>query len=75
MGICEGRVVIVTGGARGIGREYCLEYARQGAKVVVNDLGGDRTGEGGDVGPAEQVAQEIRALGGEAISNGADVSD
>lgn len=75
MGICEGRVVIVTGGARGIGREYCLEYARQGAKVVVNDLGGDRTGEGGDVGPAEQVAQEIRALGGEAVSNGADVSD
>lgn len=75
MGICEGRVVIVTGGARGIGREYCLEYARQGAKVVVNDLGGDRTGEGGDVGPAEQVAEEIRALGGEAISNGADVSD
>lgn len=75
MGICEGRVVIVTGGARGIGREYCLEFARQGAKVVVNDLGGDRTGEGGDVGPAEQVAQEIRAMGGEAISNGADVSD
>lgn len=75
MGICDGRVVIVTGGARGIGREYCLEFARQGAKIVVNDLGGDRTGEGGDAGPAEQVATEIRAMGGEAISNGADVSD
>lgn len=75
MGICDGRVAIVTGGARGIGREYCLEFARQGAKVVVNDLGGDRTGEGGDAGPAEQVAQEIRAMGGEAVANGADVSD
>jgi NAD(P)-dependent dehydrogenase (short-subunit alcohol dehydrogenase family) len=75
MGICEGRSVIVTGGARGIGREYCLEFARQGAKVMVNDLGGDRAGGGKDVGAAEEVAEEIRAMGGEAIANGADVAD
>ena len=74
-GICEGRVVIVTGGARGLGREYCLEYARQGAKVVVNDLGGARDGEGRSAGPAEDVANEIRAMGGEAVANGDDVSD
>lgn len=75
MGICDGRVVIVTGGARGIGREYCLEYARQGARVIVNDLGGDRAGGGKELGPAEEVANEIRAMGGEAIANGADVAD
>tara|TARA_R110002124_G_scaffold153244_1_gene320246 strand:+ start:40322 stop:41221 length:900 start_codon:yes stop_codon:yes gene_type:complete len=74
-GLCENRVVIVTGGARGIGREYCLEFARQGAKVVVNDLGGERTGEGRSSEPAEALAKEIRAMGGEAIANGDDVSD
>ncbi|MCE9649832.1 MAG: SDR family oxidoreductase [Parvibaculum sp.] len=74
-GICKDRVVIVTGGARGIGREYCLEFARQGAKVVVNDLGGARDGEGHSVGPAEEVVAEIKAMGGEAIANGEDVSD
>ena len=74
-GICDGRVVIVTGGARGIGREYCLEFARQGAKVVVNDLGGDRTGAGNSLSPAQEVVEEIKAMGGEAIANGADVSD
>ncbi|MDO8838860.1 MAG: SDR family oxidoreductase [Parvibaculum sp.] len=74
-GICEGRVVIVTGGARGLGREYCLEYARQGAKVVVNDLGGARDGEGRSAGPAQDVADEIKAMGGEAVANGDDVSD
>ena len=73
--LCKDRVVIVTGGARGIGREYCLEYARQGAKLVVNDLGGERTGEGASKGPAEQVVDEIKAMGGEAIANGEDVSD
>jgi NAD(P)-dependent dehydrogenase (short-subunit alcohol dehydrogenase family) len=75
MGICEGRVVIVTGAGRGIGREHALELARQGARVVVNDLGAGSGGEGHDASPAEQVVQEIRRLGGQAISNGADVSD
>ncbi len=75
MGICEGRVVIVTGAGRGIGREHALELARQGARVIVNDLGGSTGGEGHDSGPAAEVADEIRSLGGEAIANGADVSD
>ena len=75
MGICEGRVVIVTGAGRGIGREHALELARQGARVVVNDLGGSSAGEGSDAGPAAQVVAEIRKSGGEAIANAADVSD
>jgi NAD(P)-dependent dehydrogenase (short-subunit alcohol dehydrogenase family) len=70
MGICDGRVVIVTGGARGIGREHSLAFAREGAKVVVNDLGGTADGAGNDAGPATEVVEEIRALGGEAIANG-----
>jgi NAD(P)-dependent dehydrogenase (short-subunit alcohol dehydrogenase family) len=74
-GICEGRVVIVTGAGRGIGREHALELARQGAKVVVNDLGVSNSGEGGGQGPADEVVQAIRDMGGEAISNGADVAD
>lgn len=74
-GLCEGRVVIVTGGARGIGREHCLEFARQGAKVIVNDLGGDRTGEGRSGAPAQEVVAEIKAMGGQAAANGDDVSD
>jgi len=75
MGICEGRVVIVTGAGRGIGREHALELARQGAKLVVNDLGGSTSGEGRDQTPAEGVVEEIRKLGGEAIANAADVAD
>jgi NAD(P)-dependent dehydrogenase (short-subunit alcohol dehydrogenase family) len=75
MGICEGRVVIVTGAGRGIGREHALELARQGARVVVNDLGATSAGEGRDASPAEAVALEIRRAGGEAVANGADVSD
>jgi NAD(P)-dependent dehydrogenase (short-subunit alcohol dehydrogenase family) len=75
MGICEGRVVIVTGAGRGIGREHALELARQGARVVVNDLGGSAAGEGRDAGPAAAVVEEIRLLGGEAITDGADVAD
>jgi NAD(P)-dependent dehydrogenase (short-subunit alcohol dehydrogenase family) len=75
MGICEGRVVIVTGAARGIGRAHALELARQGAKVVVNDLGVELDGSGGGSGPAGEVAEEIRAAGSEAIVNGADVAD
>jgi len=75
MGICEGRVAIVTGAARGVGRAYALKLAEEGAKVVVNDLGGDVRGEGADTTPAQQVVDEIRAAGGEAVVNGGDVSD
>ena len=74
--LCEGRVCLVTGAGRGIGREYALMLAEQGAKVVVNDLGGDRSGESGeDDGPALQVVQEIEAMGGEAVANGGNVAD
>jgi NAD(P)-dependent dehydrogenase (short-subunit alcohol dehydrogenase family) len=75
MGICDGRVVIVTGAGRGIGREHALAFAREGAKVVVNDLGVSLAGEGGSLSPAEEVVAEIEALGGEAVTNGADVAD
>ncbi|MEV0593792.1 SDR family oxidoreductase [Nonomuraea cavernae] len=73
-GIVEGRVVIVTGAARGIGRGHALEFARQGAKVVVNDLGAAVDGTGSSEAAAA-VVEEIEALGGEAIVNGEDVSD
>jgi NAD(P)-dependent dehydrogenase (short-subunit alcohol dehydrogenase family) len=75
-GLCEGRVVIVTGAGRGIGREHALSLARQGAKVVVNDLGGNMDGSsGGDLSPAEQVVEEIKGMGGEAVANGDSVAD
>ncbi|MGV9772738.1 SDR family oxidoreductase [Streptosporangium sp. NPDC003464] len=74
-GIVAGRVVIVTGAARGIGRGHALEFARHGARVVVNDLGAEVDGTGSSAGPAGQVVEEIRAMGGEAIVNGEDVSD
>jgi NAD(P)-dependent dehydrogenase (short-subunit alcohol dehydrogenase family) len=68
-------VALVTGAGRGIGREYALMLAEHGAKVVVNDLGGEADGTGADATPAQQVAAEIAAMGGEAIVNGDDVSD
>ncbi len=72
--LCEGRVAIVTGAGRGIGREHALSLAAQGAKVVVNDRGGNVDGSGGDLSPAEQVVAEIKAMGGEAVANGDSVS-
>jgi NAD(P)-dependent dehydrogenase (short-subunit alcohol dehydrogenase family) len=73
--LCEGRVALVTGAGRGIGREYALMLAQHGAKVVVNDLGGNLDGTGADASPAQKVVEEIRALGGEAVVDGHDVSD
>jgi NAD(P)-dependent dehydrogenase (short-subunit alcohol dehydrogenase family) len=75
MGICDGRVVIVTGAGRGIGRSHAVSFAREGAKVVVNDLGAEVDGSGSSTGPAGEVVDEIRAMGGEAVANGDDVSD
>lgn len=74
-GLCEGRVCIITGAGRGIGREHALMMASQGAKIVVNDLGGEIDGTGSSTGPAGEVVDEIRASGGEAVANGDDVSD
>jgi NAD(P)-dependent dehydrogenase (short-subunit alcohol dehydrogenase family) len=73
--ICQGRVAIVTGAARGIGREYAMLLARHGAKVIVNDVGTTRDGVGRDDSAAQGVVDEIRAEGGEAIANASDVSD
>ena len=75
MALCEGRVAIVTGAGRGVGRAYALMLAAQGAKVVVNDLGGAANGVGADLTPAQEVVNEILAAGGEAIVNGSDVSN
>lgn len=72
--LCEGRIVIVTGAGRGIGREHALSLASHGAKVVVNDLGGNVDGSGGDLSPAQLVVEEIKAMGGDAVANGDSVS-
>ncbi|MEX2254640.1 MAG: SDR family oxidoreductase [Acidimicrobiia bacterium] len=74
MGLFDGKVAIVTGAGRGIGREEALLLAKEGAAVVVNDLGGARTGEGTDTGPAQEVVDEITAAGGKAAANTDDVS-
>lgn len=71
----DDRVAIVTGAGNGLGRSHALELARRGAKVVVNDFGGARDGEGGSTGPAEAVVDEIKAAGGEAVANGANVTN
>ena len=75
MGICDGRVVVITGAGRGLGRSHALAFAAEGAKVVVNDLGGAPDGTGASAGPAHEVVDEIRAMGGEAVANADDVAD
>lgn len=73
--LCENRVVIVTGAARGLGRQYALQLAAEGARVVVNDLGVERDGQGRDLSAAQAVVDEIRAAGGQAIANSDDIAD
>lgn len=75
MGICDGRTVIITGAARGLGRAYALAFAAEGANVVVNDIGTSLGGEGRDTSAADGVVEEIRAAGGQAIANYDDVTD
>ena len=74
MGALDDRVAVITGAGRGLGREHALLFAAEGAKVVVNDLGGGPDGSGSDASPAHQVVEEIRAAGGEAIANGDDIT-
>ncbi|GAB3500967.1 SDR family oxidoreductase [Amycolatopsis cihanbeyliensis] len=75
MGALDGRVAVVTGAGRGIGREHALLFAAEGARVVVNDLGGGNDGSGADSGPAREVADEITAAGGTAVANTDNVAE
>lgn len=75
MGICEGRTVIITGAARGLGRAYALAFGAEGANVVVNDIGTSLHGEGRDTSAADAVVEEIKATGGKAIANYEDITD
>jgi NAD(P)-dependent dehydrogenase (short-subunit alcohol dehydrogenase family) len=70
----NGKVALVTGAGRGVGRAHALMLARSGARVIVNDYGGSAWGEGTDLGPAEEVAREIKAAGGEAQADTTDIS-
>jgi NAD(P)-dependent dehydrogenase (short-subunit alcohol dehydrogenase family) len=75
MGALDGRVAIITGAGRGIGREHALLFAAEGAKVVVNDLGGSLDGSNKAASPAEEVVAEIKAMGGEAVANHDNVAE
>src|SRR6201994_3647340 len=75
MGVLDGRVAVITGAGNGIGREHALLFAREGAQVVVNDLGGNPDGTGADASPAQQVVDEIKAAGGGAVANYDDIAD
>ncbi|MGW6455460.1 SDR family oxidoreductase [Streptomyces sp. NPDC055078] len=75
MGSLQGRVAVITGAGRGLGREYALLLAAEGARVVVNDLGGSISGSGSDIGAAQSVVEEITALGGEAVASTDSVTD
>jgi NAD(P)-dependent dehydrogenase (short-subunit alcohol dehydrogenase family) len=75
MGICDGRTVIITGAARGLGRAYALAFGTEGANVVVNDIGTSLHGEGRDTSAADAVVEEIRSAGGKALANYEDITD